>query len=66
MAARKLKSHSGASKRISKTGTGKLRGHKGGLRHLLTSKGRSRKRRLGRTQEIPKMFTLTIRRMLPD
>lgn len=42
----KLKTHKGASKRFKRTGTGKIvRGH-AGARHILTSKGRSRKRRL--------------------
>jgi large subunit ribosomal protein L35 len=42
----KLKTHKGASKRFKKTGTGKVvRNHAFG-RHILTSKPRSRKRRL--------------------
>jgi large subunit ribosomal protein L35 len=65
MAGRKLKNHSGASKRISRTGTGKLRHRKGGRRHLLTGKARARKRRLSGTDAIPKTATLTIRRQLP-
>ena len=44
----KLKTHRGAAKRFKKTGTGKIvRGHSG-HRHILTSKARSRKRRLRR------------------
>ena len=43
----KLKTHKGASKRFKKTGTGKVvRGH-AFARHILTSKSRSRKRKLG-------------------
>ena len=42
----KLKTHKGASKRFKKTGTGKImRNHAFG-RHILTSKPRSRKRKL--------------------
>lgn len=42
----KLKTHKGASKRFKKTGTGKVaRGHSF-ARHILTSKSRTRKRRL--------------------
>lgn len=42
----KLKSHRGASKRFKITGTGKVRRGHSGARHILTSKTRSRKRRL--------------------
>lgn len=42
----KLKTHSGASKRLKVTGTGKLMRRKMGHRHILTSKDRSRKRKL--------------------
>jgi large subunit ribosomal protein L35 len=42
----KLKTHKGASKRFKRTGTGKIvRNHAFG-RHILTSKPRSRKRKL--------------------
>lgn len=42
----KLKTHKGASKRFKRTGTGKVvRNHAFG-RHILTSKTRSRKRKL--------------------
>lgn len=42
----KMKTHKGASKRFKKTGTGKVVRHHSGARHILTSKVRSRKRRL--------------------
>lgn len=42
----KMKTHKGASKRFKKTGTGKIVRHHAGARHILTSKKRSRKRRL--------------------
>jgi large subunit ribosomal protein L35 len=42
----KLKSHRGAAKRFKKTGTGKIVRHHAFARHILTSKSRSRKRKL--------------------
>jgi large subunit ribosomal protein L35 len=42
----KLKTHKGASKRFKKTGTGKIVRRHAFARHILTSKSRSRKRRL--------------------
>ncbi len=43
----KLKTHKGAAKRFKKTGTGKIKRHHAFARHILTSKSRSRKRKLG-------------------
>ncbi len=45
----KLKTHKGASKRFKKTGTGKVVRRHAFARHILTSKSRSRKRKLGRS-----------------
>ena len=42
----KLKTHKGAAKRFKKTGTGKITRHHAFARHILTSKSRSRKRKL--------------------
>ena len=42
----KMKTHKGASKRFKKTGTGKIVRHHAFARHILTSKTRSRKRKL--------------------
>jgi len=42
----KLKTHRGAAKRFKKTGTGKIVRHHAFARHILTSKSRSRKRKL--------------------
>ncbi len=61
----KLKTHSGTSKRVSRTGSGKLSRRKSGKRHLLTSKGRSRKRRLSGAAAIPQTATLSVNRLLP-
>lgn len=62
---KKLKSHSGASKRFKKTGSGKLLRRKAGRRHILTSKARDRKRRLKGTAVVDKTMELTIMRLLP-
>ena len=65
MAGQKLKTHSGTSKRVSRTGSGKLMRRKAGKRHILTSKARDRKRRLKNVVAIDKTMTLAIRRLLP-
>ena len=50
----KAKTHSGASKRFRKTGTGKIVRQKAGKRHLLEHKASKRTRRLdGRTTVAP-------------
>ncbi len=43
----KMKTHSGASKRFSKTATGKIKRKRQNARHILTKKSPKRKRRLG-------------------
>lgn len=65
MAGQKLKTHSGTSKRIARTGTGKLVRRKAGKRHILTSKTRARKRRLKGTAPVDRTSTLTITRLMP-
>lgn len=61
----KLKTHKGASKRFRKTGTGKfVRGH-AFTRHILTSKTRSRKRRLRRDVTVKKADAPGLSQMLP-
>jgi large subunit ribosomal protein L35 len=65
MAGQKLKTHSGTSKRVSRTGSGKLVRRKAGKRHILTSKARDRKRRLKNVVAVDKTMTLAIRRLLP-
>src|SRR5258708_5352459 len=45
----KLKTHSGAAKRFSKTGTGKIKRGQTKTRHILTSKAPKTKRKLGKT-----------------
>jgi large subunit ribosomal protein L35 len=61
----KLKTHKGASKRFRKTGTGKVtRGHSF-ARHILTSKSRTRKRRLRQGTLIDKADEFALKQMLP-
>jgi len=61
----KLKTHKGAAKRFKRTGTGKLVRHRSFARHLLTSKSRSRKRRLGQGTVVSKADQAGIEEMLP-
>jgi len=61
----KLKTHKGASKRFRKTASGKfVRGHSF-ARHILTSKPRSRKRRLRQGVLIDKTNEAALKQMLP-
>jgi large subunit ribosomal protein L35 len=61
----KLKTHKGASKRFKKTGTGKVvRGH-AFSRHILTSKSRSRKRKLKHDVVADSTDQAKLRRMIP-
>jgi large subunit ribosomal protein L35 len=61
----KLKTHKGASKRFKKTGTGKIKRRHAFARHILTSKTRSRKRRLGQASVADDANQPEIKRMLP-
>jgi large subunit ribosomal protein L35 len=61
----KLKTHKGASKRFKKTGTGKVVRHHAFARHILTSKSRTRKRRLGKSVVADDTNQAELRRMLP-
>ena len=61
----KLKTHKGASKRFKKTGTGKVVRHHSFARHILTSKPRSRKRRLGQSVVADAADQPKLQRMLP-
>jgi len=61
----KLKTHKGASKRFKKTGSGKItRGH-AGARHILTSKTRAQKRRLGQQVVADDTVQKKLKRMIP-
>ena len=61
----KMKSHSGASKRFHKTGTGKFMRKRAGKRHILTSKNRERKRRLSGSVVVDETKAATLKRLLP-
>lgn len=61
----KMKTHKGASKRFSKTGTGKIMRRKAGKRHLLSHKKRDHKRRLSGTEVVDATATLSLNRLLP-
>ena len=61
----KVKSHSGASKRFHKTGTGKFIRKKAGKRHILTSKKRDRKRRLSGSVVVDQTKAAALGRLLP-
>ncbi|HEY2205652.1 MAG TPA: 50S ribosomal protein L35 [Pseudonocardia sp.] len=60
----KNKSHSGMSKRVKITGTGKLRRQKAGMRHLLERKSSEQTRRLAGTTEIAKADVRRVRKLL--
>ena len=61
----KLKTHRGAAKRFKKTGTGKFKRGSAFKAHILTSKTRSRKRKLKGTTLVSPADQAKLRRMLP-
>lgn len=61
----KMKSHRGAAKRISLTGTGKAKRHKAGKNHLLEHKSPSRRRRLRNSEVLSKSDQHRAKRLLP-
>lgn len=61
----KLKTHKGASKRFKKTGTGKVVRNHAFARHILTSKTRSRKRKLGQAVVADETDQAKLKRMIP-
>ncbi|MGQ0556073.1 MAG: 50S ribosomal protein L35 [Nitrospiraceae bacterium] len=61
----KMKTHSGTSKRFTKTGSGKIVRRKAGKRHILTSKRHDRKRRLSGTAVVDSTVVSTLNRLLP-
>jgi large subunit ribosomal protein L35 len=61
----KLKTHKGAAKRFKKTGTGKIKRRHAFARHILTSKSRTRKRRLGQSSIADPANSPEIHRMIP-
>ncbi|HEY3937084.1 MAG TPA: 50S ribosomal protein L35 [Bryobacteraceae bacterium] len=61
----KMKTHKGAAKRFKKTGTGKIVRRHAKARHILTSKARSRKRKLGQAVVADETDQAKLRSMLP-
>jgi large subunit ribosomal protein L35 len=61
----KLKTHSGAAKRFSKTGTGKIKRGQTKTRHILTSKKQKTKRKLGKSVLVSDGDYLKVARMIP-
>ncbi len=61
----KLKTHKGASKRFKKTATGKVKRGHSFLRHMLTSKAKKRKKKLGQAVLVSDADTPKIKRMIP-
>lgn len=61
----KMKTHRGAAKRFSVTGTGKVRRYKAFRGHLLTGKAPKRIRGLRKGALIPEVFQYRVKRLLP-
>ena len=60
----KMKTHSGAKKRFTKTGSGKLRGRHAFTSHILEKKPSKRKRRLGHDAVISRDDAPRVRKLL--
>jgi large subunit ribosomal protein L35 len=60
----KMKSHSGASKRFKKTGTGKLKARHAFSSHILEKKSPKRKRSFGLDRDVAKADQKTVRKLL--
>ncbi|HEV2246369.1 MAG TPA: 50S ribosomal protein L35 [Terriglobia bacterium] len=61
----KLKTHRGAAKRFKLTASGKVMSGHAGARHILTSKTRKRKRKLGASSVIADADVHHVKAMLP-
>jgi large subunit ribosomal protein L35 len=61
----KLKTKRGAAKRFRKTGSGKIKRSRANRRHILTTKGRKRKRQLRRTGLVDASDMKSIQRQMP-
>jgi len=61
----KLKTHRGAAKRFKKTASGKVKRGHSHLRHILTSKDKKRKRKLGTATLVDPADQPKIKRMIP-
>jgi large subunit ribosomal protein L35 len=61
----KIKTHRGAAKRFSMTGTGKVKRSKAFASHILTSKTTKRKRNLRKSAVMDKTNEKAIKKLLP-
>jgi len=61
----KLKTHRGAAKRFSLTGTGKVKRSKAYASHILTKKTKKRKRNLRKSATLDDRDTKGIKRLIP-
>lgn len=61
----KLKTNKGAKKRFAFTASGKVKRKKAYLRHILTGKGKKRKRHLNKGAIVDAVDTPAIRQLLP-
>ncbi|MDZ4165394.1 MAG: 50S ribosomal protein L35 [Smithellaceae bacterium] len=61
----KIKTHRGAAKRFSLTGTGKIRRSKAYSSHILTSKTTKRKRNLRKSAIVDKTNHCATRKLIP-
>jgi large subunit ribosomal protein L35 len=62
----KLKTHRGAKKRFSFTGSGKIKRNKANASHILTKKSRKRKRNLKKSTLVVKEEFKRVRDLLPN
>ena len=61
----KVKTHRGAAKRITKTGSGRFKRSKAGKRHILTKKASNRKRHLRHSGLVSETMHKTVELLLP-
>jgi large subunit ribosomal protein L35 len=61
----KLKTHKGAAKRFKKTASGKVKRGHAKLRHILTSKEKKTKRKLGKSALVSEGDLAKVLRMIP-
>jgi large subunit ribosomal protein L35 len=61
----KIKSNRGAMKRFRVTGSGKIKRNKGFKSHLLSSKGKKRKRKLRQGTTVAAVEQRNIRKLIP-
>lgn len=61
----KIKTNRAAAKRFRVTGTGKIKRNKGYKRHILSSKGKKRKRQLRKATLVAAVEARNIRQLIP-